>query len=553
MFPPGVRWQTILESHTDVAAYGAVITPAQNNLAVATYATVMAGAAVTQDAFGIWICINANNAAAAARDTLVTLGIDLAGGSSFTDFAVALAASSAAAFNSSTIFGGHFYYFPVRIPAGASIGAKASVNNGTVATLRVAVKLYCNPDKPERVVAGTAIATFGATLASSSGTALTAGATYVEGVYVQLGSAIADDTWFWQLGVCITNAAMNNNGAVFDLAIGSPGSEAIVIPNRYVQTNAAEIVSFNGAEGQGFFPGTAGAFVYARATSPAAAIAGWSALAYGVTGRYTIPTSASFTVAGTVTIDGAAPANGKTVQVYAVDAEGIAELYATTTTAGGAGGFTVDVVDGTRTYFASYENDARVGRSLGGTPEVSTFDITIGGSASGLSFPNLASSTTRGAIRDRIVAVIEATVPSRLPNDRFRNHRDDADFDDYIATHPGAARRLFEVRDDGRAETPRISNYDIHELEARFLIRIAYPKTGRDGARWGKDRDDAAELDVLAIDYAIGITGRQNFTVTDGADAIPMGVVTRREIDRVNDVLELEATFIYQVQVSDFA
>ncbi len=86
-----------------------------------------------------------------------------------------------------------------------------------------------------------------------------------------------------------------------------------------------------------------------------------------------------FAVAGTAMINGAAAADGKTIKVFAVDSNGTAELVTSTTVAGGAGAFTVNVPDSTRTYFASYADSGagKYGRSLDGTPGTSTFDITI--------------------------------------------------------------------------------------------------------------------------------------------------------------------------------
>lgn len=79
--------------------------------------------------------------------------------------------------------------------------------------------------------------------------------------------------------------------------------------------------------------------------------------------------SMTFTAAADVLINGVAPANGKTVEIYSVDANGVPELLATTTTTGGTGAFTAEVPHNTRpSYFASYNNDGNVGRSLLATP-----------------------------------------------------------------------------------------------------------------------------------------------------------------------------------------
>lgn len=75
----------------------------------------------------------------------------------------------------------------------------------------------------------------------------------------------------------------------------------------------------------------------------------------------------TFTVAGAITVAGAAVAAGKTVQIWAYDSAGVADLVTTVTTTGG-GAFTAQVPDNTRSYFASYDNDGNRGRSALATP-----------------------------------------------------------------------------------------------------------------------------------------------------------------------------------------
>lgn len=95
----------------------------------------------------------------------------------------------------------------------------------------------------------------------------------------------------------------------------------------------------------------------------------------------------TFAVAGTVTISGSPAANGKLVAVWAVNADLSAEVVNIVATAGGAGGFTCQVPDNTRTYFATYNDSGNLGRSIDGTPGSSTFNVTMGGSGSGDTTP----------------------------------------------------------------------------------------------------------------------------------------------------------------------
>jgi hypothetical protein len=89
--------------------------------------------------------------------------------------------------------------------------------------------------------------------------------------------------------------------------------------------------------------------------------------------------SCTYSVSGTVTINGSAAANGKTVKVWAVDASNRTEYIGSTTTGGGTGAYSLTgVPDDARTYWASYVDGSNRGRSADGTPDSTTFDIGVG-------------------------------------------------------------------------------------------------------------------------------------------------------------------------------
>src|SRR5690349_3072119 len=98
-------------------------------------------------------------------------------------------------------------------------------------------------------------------------------------------------------------------------------------------------------------------------------------------------------------------------------------------------------------------------------------------------------TTTAGAIRDRIATVIEAIVPavgpSAAPDNRFKRYRNEggADFEKWAAENPQAAFRRFQVRDDGNAEPPEVSNEDVEALRVTFHVMVAYPQNARAGSK----------------------------------------------------------------------
>ena len=228
-------------SGAPAASIGASVTPGNNTYG--SYTSIMSGATVTDDVYGLWVVINTGFTSAAARDILVTVGIDAAGGSSFTDWIPDLLGSGASNYAGASTSGAIWYYFPLFLKSGTSIGAKATVNNATVGTVSVGVKLFCKPSRPDLMPRfGTFVRAFGTATGTSSGTAVTAGGAS-EGSWTQLGSAVADRLFFWQVAYGLNNTAYNNNGVHIDLGIGDATNKRTPILDQLVSTSATETLS----------------------------------------------------------------------------------------------------------------------------------------------------------------------------------------------------------------------------------------------------------------------------------------------------------------------
>lgn len=216
-------------------------------------------AATTNDTFGLIVNINSNNASAASRETVVDIGIGAA--SSEVVLIPNLICGGAQAYN--TGGGGFWYYFPIWIPAGTRIAARAQ---GTVATaIEVYVRTLQRPRRPEAVKVGTYAEAIGMTL--PSGTSVTAGTTS-EGTWTSLGTT-AKDLWFWQVGVQVSSGDTSWNIAAIhvDLAVGDGSTKDVILDEALVTTSTAEqtckpIVTL---ACEAFVP--AGSTIYARAQS----------------------------------------------------------------------------------------------------------------------------------------------------------------------------------------------------------------------------------------------------------------------------------------------
>lgn len=271
-------WQVSSISATRPAAnMGTSVTPG-NNTKGSYSAAILTSANVARDVFGLLVNINSGSTAAAARDILVDIGVDPAGGTSFSVLVPDLLGSCASTW---LLGGGVWYYFPIWIKAGSSLAARASVNNGTVGTVRVALTAFGSPRDRRMTRVGTKVTAYGITAASSSGTAVTAGTT-AEGAWTQLAASTSHANWWWQLGMGCNDGTMSALAYAIELGLGDATNKRVVIPDNLVITDGAENLTKWLAFGEGVSPSGVG--VYGRIQCSGAADAALSLAAYGVSG-----------------------------------------------------------------------------------------------------------------------------------------------------------------------------------------------------------------------------------------------------------------------------
>jgi hypothetical protein len=260
------EWGLIISSADSrpAAAMGTAVTPVQNGTG-GTYAQLLAGASVTHDVYQIDICVNSVSlGAATARDAIATLGIDPAGGSSYTAVAslVVGPASNYTASSTHTVAGGTWFRFPYFIKAGSSIGIRGSVNSATVTAFSAFCHLYCKPSHPEYVWAGSYIDAFGVDTATSAGTTIVPGGAS-EGSWTEIGT-LTRPCRYLEFGYGINDTTMAYGMVDVDIAIGDATNKKIVCVNRPVQTSVNEALA-KPLGGGGFGIGAVGDKLYARA------------------------------------------------------------------------------------------------------------------------------------------------------------------------------------------------------------------------------------------------------------------------------------------------
>lgn len=278
----GYAWLPV-DGTRPAATWGTSFTPGNNTYPAYANLGVLTA---TYEGYGLWININAVGVSTLAKDLLITLGMDPTGGTTYTTWEIIDLSGSAAtgtAGSTGAGSGGCWYYFPVRVPIGANFAVKATTNNATVGTVRVAIGTAIQPTHPELLRMGSFVTTFGNTPASSSGTAITPG-TVSDGAWTQLGANLTKSYWYFEFGFCINNGNVTNNAYSVDVGLGDGTNNKPAINNAYVNLLNTEVVT-KPLSGQGWVDGAIGDGVWARLQcGPNAADTGHSVIAYGVGG-----------------------------------------------------------------------------------------------------------------------------------------------------------------------------------------------------------------------------------------------------------------------------
>jgi hypothetical protein len=122
------------------------------------------------------------------------------------------------------------------------------------------------------------------------------------------------------------------------------------------------------------------------------------------------------------------------------------------------------------------------------------------------------ATTTSAAIRDRMITVIRAIVPTSHAADLFVPYREERNqpFEQWAAENP--ILRRFSVRSTMAPPEVVVSNTTEEWREETFAVAVMYPHTHRYGDDGARDMDDIIEQDRIAIEDVIGLRGGANFT-----------------------------------------
>lgn len=274
-------YSNVTATRPSTAGWGTAHTPSTTASTFSTYATLVSAANITEDVFGILLCFNNNATSAITRNTLVNIGVDTAGGTAFVTQIPQLMCGHASPLGTGA--GGIWYYFPLYIPAGSSIGIQAG--STVVTAFQTAVWLYGKPRRPESIRAGSYVTAFGTTTGTTwRGTNVTPGTT-ADGTLTQIGVATTKSHWWWQTGFSVVDTTMTAAALTLDVAAGSSTTlNKILIQDQVWITTAAEQISTFPQ-----FPGSynnvaTGENIYARLQSSTTADTGNNVAVYGLGG-----------------------------------------------------------------------------------------------------------------------------------------------------------------------------------------------------------------------------------------------------------------------------
>lgn len=246
------------------SAPGTSVTPGASNVQ-GSWAQLAAGSDIAAEVLWIEIAVTAGSTSGSAKPQLLDIGIDPAGGTSYTAILQDICAGNSCLYANGI---GLEFGFPLRIPAGASVAARMRGGNATAGTVRVGAAFYGRPSRPHLVPVAQIAETIGGDTANSGGVVVVAGTAPTEGTWTSLGTTTRT-AWWWQLGIQFDNAAHPGAGYLIDLAYGDASNKTLIIERAPFAGNSAEagVKPFR----PGFRPVPAGATLYARAMSSIAA------------------------------------------------------------------------------------------------------------------------------------------------------------------------------------------------------------------------------------------------------------------------------------------
>lgn len=197
---------------------GTSVTPGASN-SEGSWTQIASSANIAEDCFWLYLQVHSGATASTIKSQLLDIGIDPAGGTSYTAFLSNLVIGASPAL---TVAGNREFVFPIFIKAGSSVAVRIQGVAATAGTVRVAARFYGKPTRPEVVPNGAYSETLG-TITNSSGQSVTPG-NAADGSWTDLG-ATTRDLWWFQLGHQIDNTTITAENTYLEVAWGDASNK----------------------------------------------------------------------------------------------------------------------------------------------------------------------------------------------------------------------------------------------------------------------------------------------------------------------------------------
>lgn len=213
------------------ATIGTSVIPGTSN-AEGSWTQVASSANIAKDVLAMYLQVHSGSTSAAQKDQLLDIGVDPAGGTSYSaiisDLDVGETPTLAQA-------GNREFCFPFRIIAGSSVAVRIQGSSATPGTVRVVMRFYGQPTRPEAFPWGQYSETFG-TPSGSAGQSFTPG-NAADGSWADLGTT-ARDLWWWQLGYGISNTIITAEYTYIEIAYGDASNKDTIFKMMHGGTTA---------------------------------------------------------------------------------------------------------------------------------------------------------------------------------------------------------------------------------------------------------------------------------------------------------------------------
>jgi len=182
--------------------------------------------ALASKGYGIYVRLSDAASSSEDRQHLVDIGVDPAGGTSYSVVIPDLNGGNVPAIANGCVE----YYFPIEIPAGATVAARTQHQAAAARTIRVGVQVDLRPTVPWAWPSGAIVERIGA-VTNSRGVSFTPG-NATDGSWVSLGTLTYATRWV-QLGYALSASVANAERTYVDLGAGPTGSQRVLMRGIY--------------------------------------------------------------------------------------------------------------------------------------------------------------------------------------------------------------------------------------------------------------------------------------------------------------------------------